>query len=370
MASARTVAVNLETDRIRSFEATPQYFQGPGAIERIGQYSRGLGDRCLVIIDKAMAATLSHRIQESMDANGIDAKFCTVDDEVTWAVINGLSKEYGETRFDFCVAVGGGKALDIGKGVSRSLEVPVVTVPTIASNDSPASRVIAVYDESHQLIDVAEMRANPVVVVVDTEVIMAAPFRFLAAGIGDALSKRFEARACFESGGVNSRGRQPLHSALAIADGCYVMLRLHAALAMESSRSGVIDEHFEAIIEANILLSGLAFENGGLSIAHAMTRGLMTLEGPQSHLHGEHVAYGLLVQLALDSHRTEELDDVRSFLGSLGLPTRLSHLDCAGSEDDLEDLVRGAMTAPHIRNFPDAVTAERLRSAVVLVESL
>jgi glycerol dehydrogenase len=313
---------------------------------------------------------LSHRIQDSLAFNHIDAIFCIVDDEVTWAVIDRLSEEYGGARFDFCVAVGGGKALDIGKGISRSLAVPVVTVPTIASNDSPASRAIAVYNESHQLIDVAEMRANPAMVIVDTEVIMEAPFRFLAAGIGDAVSKRFEARACFESAGVNSRGRRPLHSALAIADGCYVMLRLHAALAMEASRSGVIDEHFEAVIEANILLSGLAFENGGLSIAHAMTRGLMKLEGPQSHLHGEQVAYGLLVQLALDPHRAEELEDVQSFLRSLGLPTRLEHLDCAGSEGDLENLVLGALTAPHIRNFPDAVTSERLRSAVVLVESL
>ena len=199
---------------------------------------------------------------------------------------------------------------------------------------------------------------------------MAAPLRFLVAGIGDAVSKRFEARACFESGGVNSRGRQPLQSALTIADGCYVMLRLHAALALEAARLGIIDEHFEAVVEANILLSGLAFENGGLSIAHAMTRGLMKLGGAQAYLHGEHVAYGLLVQLALDPHRAEELDDVQSFLRALGLPTRLAHLDCAGSADDVDDVILGAMTAPHIRNFPDAVTPERLRAAVVLVENL
>ena len=50
------------------------------------------------------------------------------------------------------------------------------------------------------------------------------------------------------------------------------------------------------MIEANTLLSGLGFENGGLAAAHAIHNGFTALEGDIHHLtHGEKVAYGILV---------------------------------------------------------------------------
>ncbi len=45
------------------------------------------------------------------------------------------------------IGLGGGKALDAGKAVSLRLGVPVVTVPTVASNDSPTSKAVAMYDD-------------------------------------------------------------------------------------------------------------------------------------------------------------------------------------------------------------------------------
>jgi glycerol dehydrogenase len=47
-------------------------------------------------------------------------------------------------------------------------------------------------------------------------------------------------------------------------------------------------------------MSGLGFESGGLSIAHAMTRGLSKVPGSREAMHGQQVAYGLLLQLMLE----------------------------------------------------------------------
>ena len=47
----------------------------------------------------------------------------------------------------------------------------------------------------------------------------------------------------------------------------------------------------DAVIEANTLLSGLGFENGGLAGAHAIHNGFTALEGDIHHL--THVKSGI-----------------------------------------------------------------------------
>ncbi|NYY78040.1 hypothetical protein DMI69_02645 [Escherichia coli] len=47
-------------------------------------------------------------------------------------------------------------------------------------------------------------------VIVDTKIVAGAPARLLAAGIGDALATRFEARACSRSGATTMAGGSAL----------------------------------------------------------------------------------------------------------------------------------------------------------------
>ena len=76
------------------------------------------------------------------------------------------------------------------------LGLEMISVPTIASTDAPASRGVVIYNEW----------------------IARAPARFLSAGIGDAIAKKFEADACLASGGLNKHGTPPSLTALAVAD--------------------------------------------------------------------------------------------------------------------------------------------------------
>lgn len=50
----------------------------------------------------------------------------------------------------------------------------------------------------------------------------------------------------------------------------------------------------EHIVEANILLSGLGFESGGLASCHAIHNGFTVLEQTHKYYHGEKVAFGTL----------------------------------------------------------------------------
>ena len=73
--------------------------------------------------------------------------------------------------------------------------------------------------------------------------------------------------------------------------------------------SGQPNAAFERVVEAALLMSGLGFESGGLSIAHAMTRGLSRVAGPREAVHGWQVAYGLLLQLVLEKRDAAFMSD-------------------------------------------------------------
>lgn len=97
------------------------------------------------------------------------------------------------------------------------------------------------------------------------------------------------------------------------------------------------------MIEANILLSGIGFESGGLAGAHAIHNGLTALEQTHAYYHGEKVAFGTLTQLVMENVSDEELDQVYSFCEKVGLPTTLDEIGLGDVSD--EDLMLAAETA-------------------------
>ena len=352
----------------RVFSAPHRYIQGAGAVDLIGTLVRPRHTTAVCLVDELLMDMLGERLTGAFASAGVGVTLSAVEGEVTQERIDALAAEVAAQQPSVVVAVGGGKTLDTGKGVARTLGARVVTVPTIASNDGPTSRVIALYDENHQLIATPTLLENPECVVVDTQLIANAPTRFLLSGIGDAAAKKFEAAACVAGTGVTSNGTRPLEIPLAIADACYRTLLVDAEEALASADRHVVTPALERVVEAVILMSGLAFENGGLSLAHSMTRGLMAASSPVgSQLHGYHVAYGLLVQL-IHEHRLEDYESIRLFFRAVGLPTSLA--DLGGSLDDLDVLVSRTLTAPHMSNCSPEPTYDSLALAIQTVEGV
>lgn len=350
--------------QLREFAAAGRYIQGPGALAQLWPSARTLGRRAAMIADARVLGLLDARLTAGAGAGDRILPFAS---EITEAAIAALVGSVPAA--EVVIAVGGGKALDAGKAVALALGRPVMTVPTIASTDAPASRGIAIYDEDHRLTRVAQLPVNPQIVLVDTAVIAAAPADFLRAGIGDALAKKFEAEAALAGGGLNKHGTRPLQAGLIIADGCYRVLRRHGAAALQAAARGLPDAALEATVEACFLLSAMGFENTGLSMAHSVTRGLVTARQVSGALHGFHVAYGLLVQFATEGRDDGELADLRGYLSSVGLPRTLSEMGMKepGAED-LEAMADRIMTSPHLGNVPHPVDRAAIRTALERVE--
>jgi glycerol dehydrogenase len=364
---ASAPAVSATATRI--FAGPSRYYQGPRALDVLSRLTAAFPGPAALVTDEPVAQLLSERIAAMpWDCPPL---LLRTGAEVTYAAVSELEHTCSDRDIGVVVGLGGGKVLDTAKALATRLGVPVITAPTIASNDSPTSSAIAMYDADHHLIAVDMMAANPIAVVVDTGLLAQAPRRFLRSGIGDAIAKVFEANGCMLGTGLTPLGTRPLMTGAAIGAECYRVLREDSLTALADPAQAQPSDAFERVVEAVVLMSGLAFENGGLSLAHALTRGLMRVDGARDLLHGYHVAWGALVQLAAEGRDEEELHDLAGFLSDVGLPTCSSELGLREPWPTEHEVIADfTMTAPHILNLPVNVDRSSLITAIRRVDDL
>lgn len=355
----------------RIFGAPHRYIQGPGALDELGRVAAAFGKNPVVIADRFILDMIGTRLMRIFDEAGLQPILHAFGGEITYAAIDAVQQALGIVKPSVAIGIGGGKSLDAAKALALKLGLEVITVPTIASNDSPTSASIAMYDDSHVMISVDRLKRSPEAVIVDTQLIASAPALFLRAGIGDAISKKFEAEGCLAGSGITPFGTRPLITAIAIADACYRTLRQHAEEALKSAERQEVNEALEATIEAVILMSGLGFENGGLSLSHSLTRGLVKVRGARDAIHGQHIAWGVLVQLAAEKRADEEILDLMAFHKRIGLSTCLADLGMTNpTPEEIAEIARWTMTAPHLKNLRIAVDTDAVANAIERVEHL
>jgi glycerol dehydrogenase len=360
----------VENHALRVLGCPREYVQGPGALRELPRLAARHGRGHLAaVIDSFLFDALSMRLTAWFTDRGQKLTCLRFAGEATHAEGERLLAALADA--DVVAGIGGGKCIDIGKFVGRHAGKPVFSVPTAASNDAPTSRLIVLYDDDHAVTGTEFLAYNPDLVLVDTDIIAAAPPRLLRAGIGDALSKLFEARAAAAASGLNSFTARPPFLGRRLGAACREVIGRSAAPVLAALARGERHPDFEELIEALILASGLGFESGGLSVAHSMIRGLTRVPALAGFLHGEHVAYSTLVQLVLEDSG-QELREAIAFNRSVGLPVALRDLGVA--REDLAaaagQIAAGTLTAPYISNFTRKLTAEDIVQAIVALETL
>jgi glycerol dehydrogenase len=350
-----------------------RYVQGAGALDSLPQELLRLGAReAYIVSDDTVDGLFGARVRAGLTGHGVVVRRLRFDGECTRETIDRLAREVAVAPVDGAgrgpaavVGLGGGKSLDTAKGVAKALGASLAIVPTVASNDSATSRLVVLYDAAHRLQGVELLGRNPDLVLVDSAEIARAPARFLRAGIGDALSKKFEAAACRGAGGANFHGGGPPRIAALFADQAYALIDAHGEAAVRAVEAGRCDADVEAVVEAAVLLSGLGFESGGLSIAHALVRGISMVPGLASTLHGEAVAFGTVVQMLLEPRPADEVGSHLGLLRKVGLRVSLESLGQARLQaGEWDSLVAATLSAPYIAHFPRRIDAGDLRTAV------
>ncbi|WP_353171006.1 glycerol dehydrogenase [Acinetobacter rudis] len=345
-----------------------EYIQGEHALSSIGDIAnRQQFKKIGLIYDPATEGHILNKVTKSLSQSNVEYICYKFAGECTYKLIAYLTQTIQQHGIDSLIALGGGKAMDTTKGISKRLHIPMIICPTVASSDAPTSRLIIIYDDQHKVQAVEKTQRNPDIVLVDLDTIVHAPARFFAAGIGDAISKMFEVNQCKKAHGLNSFSTSPLETALLLANHTYYNLMQWGKMAYEDVKQHQISVSVERVVESTVLLSGLAFESGGLSLAHALIRGLTAIPELASQLHGELVAYGTVVQAVLENREHQFIIELINFLRSVDLPTTLYELGYQQeiSDDMLDLIITNTLQNDYSQHFEPALNSENLRQAII-----
>lgn len=353
--------------------APSKYIQGAYEIKKLATYFKMVGEKgAYILADKFIYDNLKNDIVESFEKENIPYHIEVFSGECSQVEIDRNISIMKEKNCDVMLGIGGGKTLDTAKAISYYNGNPVIIVPTIASTDAPCSALSVIYTPEGTFERYLFLKSNPDMVIMDTNIIVNAPVRLLVAGIGDALSTYFEAKACVDSNATSIAGGKATKAALAIAELCLNTLfedGLKAKLAVENK---VVTKAVENIVEANTYLSGIGFESGGLAAAHAIHNGLTILEEGHHMYHGEKVAFGTITQMVLENRATEEIQEVIDLCKSVGLPTNLKDLglDKVSNERLYEVAKASTVEGETIHNMPFTVTADDVYAAILVADKL
>lgn len=349
-----------------------RYVQGRGELAHLYEHCEKYGKDLFVLVSASGKKRVEAKIAQSVEGTGAKVVYETFNGECSQKEIDRVVEAFKASGCSVVVGIGGGKIHDTAKAAAYYAGAPVVIVPTIASTDAPCSALSVIYTDEGVFDRYLFLPANPTVVLVDTDIVAAAPARLLVSGMGDALATYFEARACQASGASNCVGGKVTLAAMSLARLCYetqLADGLKAKLAVERH---VCTKAVENVIEANTYLSGVGFESGGLAGAHAIHNGLTAIPETHSLYHGEKVAFGTLVQLVLENAPLEELEEVLEFCTEVGLPTTLADLGVENpTQEQLMEVAKLACAdADTLHNMPFPVDADSVYAAILAADEL
>jgi len=353
--------------------APRKYIQGRGVLKELGAYLKLLGRRPLVLWDQCVKDIVGATVLESLQAAELPPIEVMFQGEATReerARVGQLARQQGA---DISVGIGGGKILDIAKAVAVDVGLKMVTCPTIASNDSPTSAASVWYDAEGNFVGFDCWPFNPDIVMVDSQVVAGGPVRAFVAGMGDALSTWVEAEAAYKGRAANIAGGQPTMAAMTLARLCFDTLMEHGRDALRDLGHKALTPAVEKVIEANVLLSGLGFESGGLATAHMIGNLLSNVPECRRLMHGEKVGFGIVTQLCLDDDMTREARNrIVDFEIDVHLPVTFADLGLAGIGRDrlqpLAEICAGEGSLCH--NHPFQVSAADVVDAMIAADAL
>lgn len=349
--------------------APAQLLRGNGILSQLPKYLSRYGSKALVIAGKtAQQVTADYLDNSDPNLEIIYAEAIAACSDQNLAMLRQLVQQENPHAI---VGIGGGKVLDTAKLIAHQSQLPIITVPTTGATCAAWTALSNVYTENGAFDYDVTLDHCPSMMIVDYEVIATAPKRTLISGIGDAIAKWYESS-------VSSGSSEKTMVIAAVQEA-----RILRDILFQKSAEAIANPESPAwreVVDATVCLAGAIGGIGGASCrtvaAHAVHNALTHLDQAHHTLHGEKVAYGILVQLRLEEFQGNQLaassrHQLLKFYQEIGLPTTLADLGL--SQITLAELEHIAVIAcqpnSDIHRLPFSISPSQVLAAMVSTTS-
>ena len=339
-----------------------------GSLAASGNAIASFGKRPLVIGGKETLAVVKSPLEKVFQSQELTPQEECYTPDCSENSLAHLQTAVQQHQADFIIGVGGGKALDTAKLVAHRCQLPIVTIPTSGATCAAWTGLSNVYSDTGAFQYDVPLPHCPDLLILDYDLIQLAPQRTLIAGIGDAIAKWYEASV--------SSG----HSSDTLTIAAVQQARVLRDLLLQKSVAALQEpggQTWKEVVDATVLLAGVIGGLGGANCrtvaAHAVHNGLTHIPAAHHILHGEKVAYGILVQLRLEEMiagnqlALTSRQQLLKFYGEIGLPKSLNDLGL--SQITLAELQHAAEITcqpnSDIHRLPFSVSPEQLMAAMV-----
>lgn len=316
----------------------PHYSVGADCYKEVPEICSMYGKNAVVIGGKTALQKTRPYLEEALQDSALQVlDYLWYGGNSTDTNANNLISDPTVKKADMIFAVGGGRACDTVKFVASELHKPVFTFPTLASNCAAVTAIGVFYNDDGSLNRYVYPTA-PMHMFLNTAVIADSPRAYLWAGIGDALSKQYEAE-------YSSRNDALSHSALMgvrVAEICTDPLTEYGAEALvqcEKREAGFALEQvaLDIIVSTGVTSLLVAPKTGeyyyNSTLAHCVYNGSTVTKHHANHLHGEVVSLGVLCLLKQWGNE-KELKRCLDFNYSIQLPVCFDDVEIEESEFD------------------------------------
>ena len=347
----------------------PNYSIGTDAYTDIPMVCEKYGTKAVIIGGTHALAAAADLIKEAVaDSNIMITGVFEYGGEASREHIDELNSHQEVIDADMIFACGGGKAIDTCKVLSQESNRPFFTFPTIASTCASCTSLGIIYHPDGSLREYSFQEKPSEWIFINTQVIANAPEKYLWAGIGDTMAKFYECT-------TSARGDNDLdHSTsmgVQISNLCAKPLVKYGVEALEECRNHTPGKALEEVILGIIVSTGFVSNLVGIDLntglAHACYNGFTVCKSTEEHghLHGEIVAYCILILLKVD-HQEEEFKKIYEFSKNMGFPVKLA--DIHATIDDMDAVITKALSGIDVRVWPYEVTPDMILDAVKEIE--
>ena len=272
-----------------TFSIPPTIITGAGASEKVGEEAKRLGATNALIVTDPGVAKLGYadQIAGNLQNTGIASSiFSNVTPDPTLQNVTDGLKQYRDENCDVIVSIGGGSAIDCGKGITvkhvndgefanymgvdkiPNPGAPLIAIPTTAGTGSEVTKVTVITDTDRNVkMMLSSSCLLPSVALVDPLLSLTTPPHLTAAVGVDALTHAIEAYI--------SKRAQPITDALALK----AIRLISGSLRQAWADGNNISARTDMMLGASI--AGMAFSNSSVALVHGMSRPI----GAYFHIH-------------------------------------------------------------------------------------